>query len=778
MTTNRVAWLFSIAVLIWAASGLRSQESSVAGEALYAKQCASCHGKQGEGTKRHSKPLGGERSLAQLTKLIQETMPEGQPGSLAPEEAQAVAAHVFDRFYSQTAKERNAPARISVVRLTVPQFRNAVADIIASFRGNPGWSSERGLKGDYFKSRNYRKEDLVVERVDPVVDFDWGTEPPAQGIDAKQFAVRHRGSLRPPVTGEYQFIVRTEHATRLFVNDTKIPVVDAWVKSGADTEYKGTIFLVGGRIYPIRLEMSKAKQGVDDSNKKDQKGKPAAPAMLHLEWIPPKGSRQLVPDHCLATNGSPEQLVLSTPFPPDDRSLGWERGSSISKAWYQAVVQASVDASAWVRERADELAGTKADAADRKAKLRQFGKTFAERAWRRPLEAAEEKFLLDTVFASQSEPDAGIQRLVLATLQSPAFLYQCVGNQEGTRAVAERLAWTLWDSVPDLELSKAAADNRLGTQEKIRKQAERMIADPRGQAKLMGFFRHWLRLDQASDLTKNTSRFPGFDAALADSLRQSLELQVRQVVLGPNPDFRRLLTMNQILVDERMAAFYGADLPTPPGFHPAILTPASRAGILTHPYMLATLAYNEETSPIHRGVFIAKSLLGVAMRPPEAVAPLAPDLHPSLSTRERVILQTQPVACSTCHSIVNPLGFALEGFDAVGKPRTTDRNKPVLTAGEYLARDGRTLRFSGPAELGKFLAESPEAHDAFIQHLFHHLAQQPERAYGKSVPDALRSSFQSNQFDIRKLAVEIATQTANPPRQVAAQNTPETRKPR
>lgn len=472
MPTNRVAWLFPIAVLIWAASGLRSQESSVAGEALYAKQCASCHGKQGEGTKRHSKPLGGERSLAQLTKLIQETMPEGQPGSLAPEEAQAVSAHVYDRFYSQTAKERNAPARVSVVRLTVPQFRNAVADIIASFRGNPGWSSERGLKGDYFKSRNYRKEDLVVERVDPVLDFDWGTEPPAQGIDAKQFAVRHRGSIRPPVTGEYQFIVRTEHATRLFVNDTKIPVVDAWVKSGADTEYNGTVFLVGGRIYPIRLEMSKAKQGVDDSNKKDQKAKPAAPAMLHLEWIPPKGSRQLVPDHCLATNGSPEQLVLSTPFPPDDRSLGWERGSSISKAWYQAVVQASVDASAWVRERADDLAGTKADAADRKAKLRQFGKTFAERAWRRPLEAAEEKFLLETVFASQSEPDAGIQRLVLATLQSPAFLYQCVGNQEGPRAVAERLAWTLWDSVPDLELSKAAAENRLGTQEQIRKQAE------------------------------------------------------------------------------------------------------------------------------------------------------------------------------------------------------------------------------------------------------------------------------------------------------------------
>ena len=777
MPLCRAAWLMLFAVTAWACPVLRADEDGGRGEALFAKQCASCHGKQGEGTKRHNKPLGGERSLAQLTKLIQETMPEGQPGSLDSEEAQAVAAHVFDRFYSQTAKERNAPARISVVRLTVPQFRNAVADIIASFRGYPGWSSERGLQGDYFKSRNYRKEDLVAERVDPVVDFNWGTEPPVQGIDAKQFAVRHRGSIRPPVTGEYQFIIRTEHATRLFVNDTKKPLVDAWVKSGNETEYSGTVFLVGGRIYPIRLEMSKAKQGVDDSNKKEQKAKPAAPAMLHLEWIPPKSCRQLVPDHCLATNGSPEQLILSTPFPPDDRSLGWERGSSISKAWYQAVVQATVEASAWVRERADELAGTKPDAADRKNKLRQFGKTFAERAWRRPLEAAEEKFLLDTVFTSQPEPDAGIQRLVLATLQSPAFLYQRVGNNDGPRAVAEHLAWTLWDSVPDIELSKAAAENRLTTPEQVRRQAERMIADPRGQAKLMGFFRHWLRLDQGADLSKNAERFPGFDPALADSLRQSLELQVRQIVLGPNPDFRRLLTGEMILVDDRMAAFYGADLPTPRGFHPANLPPAGRAGILTHPYMMASLAYNEETSPIHRGVFIAKSLLGVAMRPPEAVAPLAPDLHPSLTTRERVILQTQPVACATCHSILNPLGFALEGFDAVGKPRKTDRGKPVVTAGEYLGRDGSNAHFSGPRELGAFLAQSPEAHDAFIQHLFHHLTQQPERAFGKSLPEDLRAYFQSNQFDIRKLAVEIAARTTAPARQMAAQPKPETRNP-
>lgn len=747
------------------------------GERLYAKQCASCHGKQGEGTKRFTKPLIGERSLPQLTQLVQETMPEGQPGSLSAEEAKDVSAYVYDRFYSQTARERNAPPRVDVTRLTVPQFRNALGDVIASFRGQPGWSQERGLKGEYFKSRNYRKEDLALERVDGAIDFDWGTEPPAQGIDAKQFATRHRGSIRPPVTGEYQFIVRTEHATRLFVNDTRKPVIDAWVKSGSDTEYTGTVYLVGGRIYPIRLEMSKAKQGVDDSNKKDQKAKPPAPAMLHLEWVPPKGSRQVVPARCLATNGSPEQLIVSTPFPPDDRSLGWERGSSISKAWFQAVTQATVEAAGWVREHADELAGTKAEAPDRKVKLRAFGKTFAERAWRRPLEPVEEKFLLDTVLGQAAEPETGVQRLVIATLQSPSFLYQCVSNTSGSRAVAEKLAWTLWDSIPDQELAKAAAENRLNNQEQIRKQAERMLADPRGQAKLMGFFRNWLRLDQAADIAKDPKRFPGFDNPLVSDLRDSLEIQVREIVLSDKPDYRRLFQDETMPVNDRMASFYGAPLPAPSDFRKVMLDNGERAGILTHPYLLASLAYSQETSPIHRGVFVAKALLGVAMRPPpEAVAPLAPDLHPSLTTRDRVILQTKPTACITCHGIVNPLGFALEGFDAAGRKRTSDHGKPVDTSGAFLGRDGKNNSYTGARQLAQFVMNSPEAHDAFIQQMFHHLVQQPERAFGTNVPDELRASFQSNQFDIRKLAVAIAVRTATVPRQLAAGQSNEPRK--
>ena len=125
-------------LLAWALSPGLPGYAQEAGEAIYARQCASCHGKQGEGTKRHSKPLAGARSLPQLTRLVLETMPEGKPGSLSEAEARDVSAHVFDRYYSSAAQERNAPPRIAVTRLTAPQYRNAVADVVASFRGYPG----------------------------------------------------------------------------------------------------------------------------------------------------------------------------------------------------------------------------------------------------------------------------------------------------------------------------------------------------------------------------------------------------------------------------------------------------------------------------------------------------------------------------------------------------------------------------------------------------------------------------------------------------------------
>src|SRR4029077_12254189 len=139
-------------------------------------------------------------------------------------------------------------------------------------------------------------------------------------------------------------------------------------------------------------------------------------------------------------------------------------------------------------------------------------------------------------------------------------------------------------------------------------------------------------------------------------------------------------------------------------------------GVISHPYLMASFAYTATSSPIHRGVFIARNVLGRVLRPPpEAVAPLAVDLHPDLTTRQRVTLQTKPESCQSCHGMINPLGFTLERFDAVGRYRNEEKGRPIDATGYYETRDGDRVAFDGVRELAAFLVASEETHNAFIQ---------------------------------------------------------------
>ena len=184
--------------------------------------------------------------------------------------------------------------------------------------------------------------------------------------------------------------------------------------------------------------------------------------------------------------------------------------------------------------------------------------------------------------------------------------------------------------------------------------------------------------------------------------------------------------------------------------------------MLTHPYLLANFAYTSATSPIHRGVFIARSLLGRSLRPPpEAVSPLAPDLHASLTTRERVTLQTSPTSCVTCHGMINPLGFGLEHFDAVGRFRVEEKGKAIDANGLYEPPSGEVTKYEGARQLATLLASSEETHTALVEQLFHHMVQQPIRAFGpKQLPD-LRRSFVDHGYNVRRLLVEIVAASAS-----------------
>jgi hypothetical protein len=759
----RPATFLASVVVFCALATASARAEAPDGRKIYREKCASCHGADGEGTKtEYPHPLTGSRSLGQLTKLIADTMPDDDPGSCTGPDAQAVAAFIHEAFYSRTAQARNKAARVELSRLTVRQYRNTITDLIGSFRAPSEPRGEaRGLRGEYFDARGFRGDKRVIDRIDPVVSFDFGTEAPvAEKFDPAQFSIRWQGSVFAPESGEYEFVVKCDQALRLYVNDNNKPLIDAWVKSGSDKEFRASIPLLGGRWYILRLEFTKAKQGVDDSKTNKRKPKPV-PAMVALEWKPPQRVLETIPARCLSPSSASQAFVLTTPFPPDDRSVGYERGSSISKEWDQATTDAAIEAAGYVSARLRELSGV-FDPGKNKEKVRdEFCRNFVERAFRRPLTNEERALHVDRQFERSKDVETAVKRVVLLALKSPEFLYREPGGGHGGYDVASRLSFGLWDSMPDKALLNAAASGKLATREQVAAQAERMLNDPRTRSKVREFLLQWLRVDLAPDLSKDPGAYPEFSPSHAADLRTSLDLFLDEAVWGESSDFRQLLLADFIYLNSRLARFYGIELPEGTDFTRMTLDPRDRAGVLSHPYLLATFAYTATSSPIHRGVFLARSVLGRALRtPPAAVAPLAPDLHPSLSTRERVALQTKPEACQTCHVMINSLGFALERFDAAGRFRATEKGRPVDASGAYLSMAGETATFDGARDLGTFLADSDETHQAFVEQLFHYLVKQPIRAYG---PDALRDltrSFAAREYNVRKLIVDEVTMAA------------------
>ncbi len=771
----RGIWLLAVLTLLCNGVAATGAEESP-GAKIYRQMCARCHGPQGEGTAKYSYPLTGDWSLERLAAYIDRAMPEDDPDKLDAQGSRQVAEYIYQAFYSPAAYARLKPPRRELARLTARQHRQTIADLIGTFRPPARLSQQQGLQGRYYNGRNFNPKSRLLERVDAGVDFDFGTRGPdtdSAKFDPHQFSIRWEGAVLAPETGHYEFIVRTDHAARLWVNNLRQPLIDAWVKSGNETEYRERVFLLAGRFYPVRLEFTKAKQGVDDS-KKNIFLKPR-PAFITLQWRrPQRGTTEVISARFLRPQLAPEVAVIDVPFPPDDRSFGWERGTAISKEWEAAVLEAAIQTANYVTERLDELAG--ATGGNRSQALQRLAERFVETAFRRPLKPEEKELYVQRQFSAAGGDDRlAIKRVVLLTLQSPRFLFPEAAELTEDYAIAARLALILWDSLPDQALLAAAAAGQLRNPEEIRRQAERMLNDPRAKAKLRDFLLTWLRADTPKELSKDPQKFPGFDATLAADLRTSLELFLEDWLERPDADLKELFLSTEVFFNRRLADFYGVPWPADAkGFQKFPFEPQHRAGVLTHPYLLALLSYSKESSPIHRGVFVGRALLGLPIRPPmDAFTPLPTELHPKLTTRQRVELQTRPAECAKCHAVMNPLGFPLEHFDAVGRFRPQDNGQPVDPSGQYETRNGQIVRFQNAQDLARFLANSPEMDQAFATQLFHYLVQQSIRAYGVDKPEQLRDFLSHNGRRWRKLVIEIAVSGALPPKQ----ESPPARKP-
>ena len=757
-------WFGIIVLAVVSSSALRAADEKITGHQIFQSRCAECHGQHGEGvTGRYPQPLTGELTLPELTDLVHKTMPPEPRAKISESESREVAQFVFTEFYSRDATAAQRAPRVQLSRMTARQYRYAIADIMTSFRGSTGpWDDLRGLKGSYNTTAPNGEGKHVFERLDPTIDFDFGTSSPdPEKFDPREVSMMWSGSLRAPATGEYEIIVRSENSVDLWINDRVNPLIKAWVKSGDEKEFRGTVWLMAGHGYPVQLNYSKSGQGVRKSAEENAK-EPIAPASLHISWIPPGQTEEIISKEFWSPHHFPESYYVMTSFPPDDRSTGFERGSSVSREWDQATTDAALEVADYVGSRLNDLSGGAQPGPDYESRLREFASQFTQRAFRRPLTSDEIARYIDRQFQGASDPEVAVYKVVLLTLKSPHFLYQGLGEKPDDQyARAARLAFALWDAPPDTILLSAAAAGKLSTLEEIAEHAERMSRHPLGRFKLREFFWQWTKLDQVRELEKSAEHFPGFDAAATHDLRRSLELFLDELIASEQGTFDELLLAESLYLNGRLSKFYGGGLPETAPFQSVKLEGGHRAGLLTHPYLMSALADATTTSPIRRGVFVARGILGrPLLPPPDAVTLLAPSLHPNLNTRERVVLQTQGESCRSCHALINPLGFPLENFDAIGKYRNEDNQRPVDPAGEYTTRKGATARFVSAREMATYLSHSPEAHAALVEKLFYFAVQQPIRAYGDSTTIRLQASFQESRRHLRTLFREIGVMAA------------------
>jgi hypothetical protein len=743
--------IWSILLLMPGQRGaLSAAEAGKNGAVVYRQMCAKCHGRSGEGVKgKYDDALRGDRSLEKLVRYISRAMPDDSPGKCTGDEAAAVAAYIYDAFYSREARLRNNPPRVELVRLTNRQYVSTVADIFKHFTGKDGMiPSERGLRAIYYTTPNFDGDKKAFERVDRAVDFDFGAgTPDKEHFPSNNFSIQWHGSLVADESGEYEFILKTPNGVRLWVNDEEEPIIDAWVSSGQLAEHRAKIRLIGGRPYPLRLNFFRFQDKT---------------AAVSLRWKPPYGAEQPISARSLIPRGTSPTFVVATPFPADDSSMGYERGVAISKAWDEATTQAAIETANYAVANLDRLSGSKPGDTNRAAKVEAFCAEFARQAFRRPLDDEQKQRFVGDQFKKAKKLEDAVKRVVLLALKSPQFLYLGLQNsQPDDFEVATRLSFGLWDSLPDGELEKLAAQGKLHTREQVAQQSRRMLNDPRTHAKMQSFLHHWLQMDRVESLSKDDKLFPGFTPEIVADLRTSLDIFLANTFWNDASDYRTLLLADYLFVNNRLAQFYGLNTNANDDFVKMTLDAGERSGVLTHPYLLAAFSYQKQTSPIHRGVFLTRNIVGRALRPP----PMAQTFNdasfaPSLTMREKVAQQTRPQACQACHSVINPLGFSLEKFDAVGRFRTRENDRLIDAAAEYTTDEGETISLTGARDLAQFAASSEQAQNGFIEQLFKQVAKQPMLAYGSDVLDRLRQSFVSSDFNMQKLLADIATVSA------------------
>jgi hypothetical protein len=388
----------------------------------------------------------------------------------------------------------------------------------------------------------------------------------------------------------------------------------------------------------------------------------------------------------------------------------------------------------------------------------------ARRAYRRPTTPGDVASLMKVAKRSMQQGlsnEQALQNAITAMLVSPDFLFRIERDPLAAKTtrrlndieLASRLSYFIWSSMPDDELLALAEKGRLSTPATLDLQLKRMLADPRSSALADNFAGQWLETRNLDSIQPAAEKFPEWSPELKEAMRTETALLFDNI-LKENRPISEFLDARYTFLNETLAKFYGISGVTGAEFRKVPLENGQRGGVLTHGSVLAVSSYPTRTSVVLRGRYILENILGTPPPPPPANVPLIDEASTgtTVSLRQQMEKHRADPGCANCHSKMDPLGFALENFNAIGKWRTTDGKFPVDATG--VLPDGTS--FNGPMEMRTaLLRKMPQFAQALAEKMLTYSLGRATNAKDRPVLASITKNWQAKEYRFQDLIFEV-----------------------
>lgn len=404
--------------------------------------------------------------------------------------------------------------------------------------------------------------------------------------------------------------------------------------------------------------------------------------------------------------------------------------------------------------------------------VRNFLVRLGRRAWRRPLDAEELERLVSVSVTAALELESigeGPRWATVALLTSPHFLYRPeLGElaQDGTHhltayELASRLAFLLWNSLPDEPLLDEAESGALSTTKGLIRAAERMLEAPAGREAASAFAEEYMRLDRLATQPKDSGLFPEYGPTLQSAMARDMRETWSIIGLDPESSLLELFRTTQVVANAELANVYGLSLQgLDSSTFETLSLPAGdpRAGILSKPAFLSQFANQKEGSPTLRGKFIREAFMcRTVPAPPGDIALEVPEAVEGMPTtkRERLDLHRSAPGCAGCHALMDPLGLPFENYDAIGRFRDSEQGLTIDPSGDF---DG--IPVADARELGFVMSTSDAVAECLVRKYYTYAMGHEERDVDEGVIASLTGAFRASDYRMRTLILDLVASQA------------------